>query len=292
MRASRSVVYMLASALGFSVMSVLVKVAARTLPTGEIVTARAVITLAVSYVMVRRAALSPWGTNHRGLLFRGVLGFTALTCYYVSIAALPLADAVTIQNTVPVITAVLGWWLLREYVGWAALVGLACGMAGVVLIAKPGGAGLDATGALIGIGGAVCSATAYVTVRELTRTEHPLVIVFYFPLVTVPLSLPWAIATWQTPNLHELGLLIGIGLTTQIGQVFMTKALALEAASRVTAIGYIQIAFGLAWQWVVFSQVPSMGSVGGAALIIAGTVVVARARAEDGSRARERTSPR
>ena len=61
-------------------MSVLVKVCSETLPTGEIVLARAVATLVLSYALVKRAGLSPWGNERNRLLLRGALGFSALVC--------------------------------------------------------------------------------------------------------------------------------------------------------------------------------------------------------------------
>src|SRR5438105_304002 len=102
---SRGTKYMAASALGFSIMAALVKVASARLPTGEIVFARGLVTLVLSYAMVRRAGVSPWGVRRGRLAFRGLLGFGALACYYASLAAIPLADATTIQNTTPVATA-------------------------------------------------------------------------------------------------------------------------------------------------------------------------------------------
>ncbi len=278
MKLSPGVLYMIASALGFSAMSVLVKIASARLPTGEIVLARAAVTLVVSYVMVRGEGLSPWGTNRPGLVLRGVLGFGGLTLYYLSLAYLPLADATTIQNTTPLITAVLGWWLLKEHIGWATLIALVCGVAGVSLIVHPSGTGLDPVGVAVGVGAAACSAIAYVTVRQLTKTEHALVIVFYFPLIATPLAVPWAIATWQTPEPIEWLLLVGIGLTTQIGQVFLTRALVLETASRATSIGYIQVAFAMVWQWALFAMPPTAWTLAGAALIVIGTVAVGSAR--------------
>src|SRR5678815_3209697 len=107
MASSRGVLYMAASAFGFSVMSLLVKLASvRGLPTGEVVLARDIITLVVSYVMVLRAGLHPWGNERGKLVLRGVLGFGGLAAYYAAIARLPLADATTLQNTIPLITAV------------------------------------------------------------------------------------------------------------------------------------------------------------------------------------------
>lgn len=273
----RGLVYMALSALGFSAMSMLVKVASARLPTGEIVLARGVVTLVISYVMVRRAGLSPWGTQRGKLVFRGLLGFGGLTGYYAAIALLPIADATTIQQIVPVLTAVLAWWLLDEKVGWTTVVALCFGIAGVLVIVHPSGAGLNPHGVLIALGAAVCSAIAYVTVRTLSRTEHALVIVFYFPLVATPLAIPWAVADWVTPAPIDLLLLLAIGVTTQVGQVFLTMGLAAERVGRATAVGYLQIVFAIGWQMAVFHQSPTLSTLLGAALIIGGTLVVARA---------------
>src|SRR3954467_2194977 len=100
---SRGVLYMTLSALGFSAMSVLVKLCSPHLPTGEIVLARAVTTLVISYVMVVRAGLSPWGTQRGKLVQRGLLGFGALGCYYIALVRLPLADATTLQYAQPLV---------------------------------------------------------------------------------------------------------------------------------------------------------------------------------------------
>ncbi len=268
---------MAASALGFSAMSVLVKVASERLPTGEIVLARAVVTLVISYVMVVRAELHPWGTNKAGLVFRGLLGFGGLTFYYISLAHLPLADATVIQNTTPLLTALLAWWILRESIGWSTAVAIACGIGGVLLIVRPsGGLELDAIGIAAALGAVVTSAIAYVTVRQLARSEAPLVIVFYFPLIATPLAIPWAAATWVWPEPIDWILLVAIGMCTQIGQVFLTMGLAIEKAGRATSIGYIQVVFAMMWQWAVFADAPTAWTLGGAALIFAGTLAVAR----------------
>ena len=274
MKLPRAVVYMLGSALAFSVMSLLVKITSERLPTGEIVLARGVVTLVVSFVMVRQARLPLWGTNRAGLALRGVLGFGGLSFYFLSIAHLPLADATTIHNTTPLVTALLAWWLLGEKVGWATAFALACGLAGVSLVAHPDGSGLDPLGVGFALASAVCAASAYVTVRQLTRTEHPLIIVWYFPLIATPLVVPWAVATWVWPTPTEWLLLVGLGLATQAGQVLMTMALAIERAGRVTSIGYAQVAFAMGWQWLVFAAAPTAWTLAGAALIVLGTTVI------------------
>lgn len=281
---------MAASALGFSAMGLLVKIASARLPTGEIVLARAAVTLVLSYAMIVRARLpapAPWGVQRGRLLLRGLLGSAGLASYYGALALLPLADATTLQQLVPLLTGVLAWWLLGERLGAATVVAIGCGIGGVLLIVHPSGAGLDPLGVALGLGAAVSSALAYVTVRRLARAEHPLVIVFYFPLVATPLAIPWAAAVWVTPDAAELLLLIAIGLATQVGQVFLTLALSVERAGRALSVGYLQIVFAMLLQLAVFGDAPAAPTIAGAALIIAGTLGVARARRPDPEPARD-----
>ena len=235
------------------------------------------VTLALSYVMLVRARLPrPWGSERGRLALRGLLGFGGLAAYYIAVVRLPLADATTLQNVTPLLTAFLAWWLLGERVGGSTVLALACGIGGVLLIVHPSGSGLDPIGVAVALGGACCSAFAYVTVRQLSRTEHSLVIVYYFPLVATPLAIPWAVASWVTPTAVELLLLAAMGLATQVGQVFLTMGLAAERIGRATSVSYLQIVFAMGWQLAVFGDAPAVPTIAGAALIIAGTLAVAR----------------
>ncbi len=289
MKLSRGVLYMIASAFGFSGMALLVKIASARLPIGEIMFARAVITLALSYAMVRHAGLSPWGNQRLTLALRGLLGFGGMTGYYVALARLPLADATTIQNATPVITSLLAWWLLDERVGWSTAVAIACGLAGVALIVHPVGAGLDPIGVAAALLAVSCASIVYVTVRKLVRTEHPLVIVFYFPLVATPLALPWAIASFEMPGAIDVVLLVAIGVATQVGQVFLTRGLAIERAARATSVGYLQVALAMLWQVLVFGDPPTPWTIAGASLILGGTLVVAQVTGQMARRSGART---
>jgi drug/metabolite transporter (DMT)-like permease len=212
------------------------------------------------------------------LVFRGLLGFGGLAGYYIAIDRLPLADATVLQNATPLLTGVLAWWLLDEPLGWATAVAIACGVAGVALVVRPSGDGLDPTGVLAALGGVACSSVSYVTVRRLSRTVHPLVIVLYFPLVATPLAVPWMLASFVVPGPVDLLLLVGLGAATQVGQVFMTLGLSVESAGKATSINYLQVAFAMLWQLVVFGEFPTAWTVSGAGLILGGTLLVAQVR--------------
>jgi drug/metabolite transporter (DMT)-like permease len=272
-------------AFWFSAMSFLVKLAGQRLPPMEIVLVRAVITLGLSWALVRRAGVSPAGNRRLLLVTRGITGWAALSCFYFSLVHLPLGEATVIQYMNPVFAAILGALLLGERLGMREVFGVAASMAGVVLIARPeflfgGGHAIPLSYTVIAVAGAVFSASSYVTVRRLRETDHPLVVVLYFTLVTVPLALPLALLNWVWPSVAEWAVLIGVGITTQMGQVYFTRGLQLEPAGRATAVGYLQIVFAALWGVILLGERPDAWSVAGAAVIIGGTLLVAVRRAD------------
>ena len=97
-----------------------------------------------------------------------------------------------------------------------------------------------------GLAGALGSGIAYTLVRKLVATEHPSVIVLYFPLV-------WrghVIARGcQFRMAHRDGVVgfTGGRMFYADWQLALTKAMQLDAASRVTSLSYVQIIFARCW---------------------------------------------
>jgi drug/metabolite transporter (DMT)-like permease len=272
-----------ASAFAFSVMSLLVKVAGARLPSQEIVAARAFVTLVLSWALLRRARTGVWGTHRRLLLVRGFVGYLALSCVYLALTRLPLADATVLQYLYPTFTAVLAAALLGEHLGLVLAGAGVASLAGTVLVARPPvlfghQAALDPTAAGIAVCGAFLTAVAYVLVRWLSADEDPLVIVFYFPLVTLPATLPalWHQGVW--PRGSEWAVLVGVGVATQFGQVWLTRALAVAPAGPTAALAYVQVVFAALWGALVFGEIPTTLTLAGAALIMVGALAAALQR--------------
>lgn len=271
---------MLLSALGFALMAACVKlVAARGIPLLEIVAARSLVSLAISYADVRRKRLSPWGT-HRGLLAaRGVVGALALICVYYAVTRLPLAEATLLQYTHPVFTALLGWIALREGIARSTVICIVLSLAGLALMIQPATAGSGAASPLplgaVGIAllGAFGSAIAYVLVRRLSPVEDASVIIFYFPLMALPLSIALLGPGFVMPDTGGLVLLLLVGVFTQVGQVGLTHAMRSETAGKASAYSYVQVIFAVVLGWLIFAEVPSTWTWLGGALIVTGALV-------------------
>lgn len=277
-------VMLVGAALLFSLMSVQVKTAGRTLPFEMLVLARGVVTLVMSYVWVRRLGIDPWGNNKQLLVLRGVFGLGGLACFFYAITALPLAEVTVIHYLNPVLTTLLAAKVLGEAVGKKLMIAIAVSLCGTLLVARPSFLFAEATtlpllGVLAALGGAVFSAGAYTTVRALTKNDNPHVIIFYFPMVAVPATLPFALRVWQWPTPREWLLLLGIGVTTQLAQILLTKGLALVPAGRGTTIAYVQILFAATWGMLFFSERPTWSTAVGALLIGGSTLSLVQRRA-------------
>jgi drug/metabolite transporter (DMT)-like permease len=273
--------YAAAGAFSFSFMSAFAKLAGVRLPTQEIIFFRAVVTTTLTLHALRRAGVSPWGTERGLLLLRGLFGYGALSCFLWAVVRLPLAETTVIHFTNPIFTALLAAIFLGEVLGGREVVLALAALGGVLIVARPGFlfgdiSGLDPVAVGVALTGAILSAAAYVTARRLTRTHHPLVIVLAFAVVSLVGSSPATLRVFVVPRGVEWAYLLGVGLATQAGQVFVTKALQLEKAGRVMAVGYLQIVFATVWGLLVFTEAPDQWTGLGAAVIIASTFLMGR----------------
>lgn len=265
---SPGMAYMFVSAFFFSIMGLLVRLL-RTVPFMEIVVVRSVVSVAIAAFMLRWAR-KRFGGPHKGLLLlRGLFGFFGLSCYFFTIEHMPLAEAVVIQYTNPLFTALLAPLILKEKGGGREWIAGLIAFAGVAVIAQPTSLH-GAIPAAVGLFGAMCAGTAYNIVRKLgMQGEDPLRIVMFFPLVAVALGSPVAAVTWMTPSLLQLALLLGVGVTTLIAQVALTNGLRAERAARATVMNYLVIALSTVYSVALGERLTAYTFIGMACIVSA-----------------------
>ncbi len=273
---------MAGSALFFSLMTLFVKLAGRTIPTMEIVFARSLLMAGMTYALVRRQGLSPLGNNRKLLLARGVIGVTALSLFYFAIPRIPLGDATALFYMAPIWTALSAAFFLRERTAGLVLVGMAVSLVGVVLISEPSFLfsaldALDPLAVAAVVVASMLSGLVYTIVRKLRATDAPNVIIFYLSTVGVVGALPF-LGNWVVPTGWAWLWLLGAGLTTQLGQICLTRGLHLEKAGRAISVGYLQVVFAFVWGALVFGTVPDLQSLAGAVLIVGSVLLIARRR--------------
>jgi drug/metabolite transporter (DMT)-like permease len=266
-------------------MSLFVKWAGARIPSQELVFVRSGAMLVWNFALLRRAGIDPLGNRRGLLLLRGLAGFGGLSCAYYALTHLPLAEATLLSYLHPVFTSIFAVRVLGEKPEPRLALAIATSTLGLLLVTRPFGLlgadapPLDRLAVAVAVGGAVFVAIAYVGVRQLSRTEHPSVIVLWFPLVAAPASLPATLQSGVWPIGHEWLALAGVAVFAQLGQIWITRGLGLVPAGRATAMSYVQIVFAALWGLLIFGEVPGLATLLGALLIGVGTTVAARSGA-------------
>jgi len=226
------------------------------MPVSEIVFFRAVVQIVLSISILFQLKQSPWGKNPSLLALRGLFGSIGLFCHFYTLQVMPLGNAIVIHYLSPILTTLVAVALGDEKNHPLSYLFFGLCMLGVVVV---NGVSQDVTwaGILAGLGGALFSAFAYNTIRRLKDLENPNVVVFYFPLITLPLSLLVGYFyddAWRWPVDTEWIWLIMTGVTTQLGQFFMTRAYQSDKASNVSAISYAGILWGAGFGVFLFNE--------------------------------------
>jgi len=269
---SPGVRYMLLATFFFALMNASVKFLGH-LPAIEIALLRSVVSLVAAYGFLRYNKIELRGRNTRALLLRGFFGSSSLVLYFITLQRMPLASAVTLQYLSPVFTAIMGIYLVREPVKPWQWVFFAVSFAGVLMV-EGFDQRIEPEFVALGIGSAFFSGLAYNMIRQLKLTEHPLVITFYFPLVSVPVTaLLLGTITWVTPVGMDWLILIFIGLAAQTAQYFMTRSYQSEELSKVVSLKYVGIVYALLFGYFLFGETFSVASHVGMAVVIAGVIM-------------------
>ncbi|WP_425450171.1 DMT family transporter [Virgifigura deserti] len=268
--AARGIMFMLLSVFLFSCMDALIKWMSAGYPLGQIVFFRNLFAFLPVALFLRRAGgIAVLRTEHPGgHLWRAAVGLGAMVCTFASYALMPLPDATALRQSGSLFLTALSVPLLGEKVGVRRWSAVAVGFVGVLIMTRPG-AGMFDPAALLAIAGAALTAFAMVAVRQLSRTESPVTIVFYFTLFCTllsGLSLPFQ---WLTPSTGDFLLLVAIGLIGGVAQIAMTQAFGLAPVAVVAPFQYSALIFALFFGYVLWDDVPGVFILTGAALVVA-----------------------
>lgn len=267
----------------FAVMGLCVRLAAAEAPVGQIMFFRSAFALfpILVYLWIRRQIPAGLRTRRPGGHFgRGLVGIGSMTFSFTSLAYLPLAYATALSFLGPLLVVPSAMLFLRERPQAAVILASLCGFLGVVLMLVPAftGASFDRM-AIIGIGAGLCgaatSAWSRVQIKQLTATEAPAAIAFYFALIcTAASALTWFLG-WVDPSLRTLMFLIGAGLLGGFAHILMTEAIAVAPASSLAPFEYTAMLWALLFDALIFSALPSLGGFLGAILIVGAAITVA-----------------
>jgi drug/metabolite transporter (DMT)-like permease len=206
------------------------------------------------------------------LWVRSIVGSLGMLCTFFTLSRLPVSDASTLFNMVPVWVALLSWPILKERPSPRVWFAIGISLAGVYLLTQPHLDEGAPFAVMIGLLSSVCTSIVVIGLNRLGHLD-PRAIVLHFSVVStvilggVLLASGLGLPERSAFQGRSLLALLGVGLTGTLGQLALTRAFALGEPSRVAVVGLTQLLFGAIYDGLWFHRVFPVTAVIGMMLI-------------------------
>ena len=205
-------------------------------------------------------------------LFRTFFLVSSMTLYFMAIARIPLATAISAFFVGPIIAVAIAVVWLREQMNWRKATSLGLGFAGALVIARPGG-GLD-PGILLALAAGVCFGFYLVTTRMTAMSASPLQTLAFQSLVGTLMMVPQAVFTWSTPRLDEVWMFAGLGLVSVFSHGLSISAFRHAGATTLAPLVYLELVSAAAIGYFAFGETLDIGTMIGAVCIVAAGLIL------------------
>src|SRR5712664_3665712 len=226
--------------LSFCAMAIAARELLRHMGPFEILLMRSLAMLLMVLGMLARASAG-MRTRRLGLhVWRNLFHFGGQYAWVYSLGALPLATVFAIEFTMPVWTAILAALILGERLNRGRIVMLVLGLAGVLIILRPGFA-LVQPAALVMLAGSFAYASMNVATKRLSASDSALAVVFYMAVIQLPLALIPALPHWVEPRLGDLPWILLVGTAGLTAHFCLTRAFRIADATLVAPIDFLRL---------------------------------------------------
>ena len=262
---------MLLAGFFFALMNVCVKFVSH-LPTLEVVLFRSIFSFVVTYYYLRKHNIPPLGNQKWILTWRGIAGCIGLIGSFYTLQHIPLASAVTINYLSPFFTAILGIFIVKQCVRSIQFLYFTISVVGVFLL-KGFDWRIETLDIIIGLTAALFAGIAYNMIAKSKGKEHPLVVIFYFPLLTIPIVGVYSIFHWHTPQGWDWMFLLLIGIFTQAAQYYMTLSYQTANLAKVASLNYLGVLYALVFGYFFFQETFNTYSILAIGMILLGVIL-------------------
>jgi drug/metabolite transporter (DMT)-like permease len=208
-------------------------------------------------------------------LLRVLFTCSAIACTYYGYRNLPLAMATSIGFTAPLMTTALAILVLKEMVSIKKWLLIIVGYCGVLVIVHPSDFTFNNAVYVLLLANLFASSSV-ICGKKLTTTESTISMMFYMNVISTLLTGAVVCFAWVTPSLHDLIILIFLGLMGVSAQFCYIRSLQNANPSFLAPFEYSRLIIAIPIGFVIFSELPTLWTLLGGGVIIAATLLVTR----------------
>jgi len=192
--------------------------------------------------------------------------------WFAALTLIPIAQVVSIEFTMPIWTAIFAVAFLGERMTVWKNLAIAFGLAGVLIIVRPGASEIN-HGQIIMVVTAVGFGASIAMVKSLTRTESTVTIIFWMLVIQSIIGLWPAWHVWQWPSAYVWFWIVPIAFCGTFSHYCMTRAMLYADATVVVPMDFLRVPLTAAIGWLVYSESIDMLTAFGTALILFGNLL-------------------
>jgi len=262
----------------FSIMDAGMKTLAAAYPPMQIVSVRCFASLPLIFVWVAlRGGFRDVLRVRFGLhVLRAAIGIVMLTSFIYGLRRLPLSEAYSIFFVAPLLITVFAALILGERIEWQRWAAVAIGLAGVLIVLRPAGAGVATLPGIAVVIGAIGYALTAIMVRIIGRTDSTDSMVLWLLILMGAGATLLALPHWLPIQPQHWIAIVAVGIGGCLGQWAITEAFRLGEASFLAPFEYSALVWGLAFDWTLWRTVPEARAMAGAAVIVASGMYLIR----------------
>ena len=262
---------MIGAMLCFVSNDALVKLSSEAIPIGEVVFLRGIAsTLLVAGVIALFGPVPRWRDfRNPALIWRTIGDVGATVVYLTALTQLALGNATIVLQTVPLVVAAVGALVFKEHVGWRRWTAIAIGLAGVIIVIRPGLAGFNAYSLMAFV------AVFLIVLRDSSTSRIPaaiptITVLTAAVVATMVSGLAMGISeTWHWPSGIALLEAFGAGVFVVLAYSSIIVALRSADISLTAPFRYTIIIWALLYGFLFWGDVPDALTIVGGALIVA-----------------------
>ncbi|NLD19478.1 MAG: DMT family transporter [Clostridiales bacterium] len=271
---NKGALLMCLSALMFSSMQIAIKMSGNTVPLMEQVFFRNIVSLIISFIIIKRTGGLLFGTKeHQPLLFvRSSFGFFGLVAMFYASAHANQGDVSTLMKLSPFLITLWAAIFLKEKIQKVQLPALLIAFAGAAFVANPA-FNSNLFPLFMAFLCAIFSSVSYTLLAYFKNKVDAMTIIMHFSTFCVLATLPFIIYDFTIPTLKEFFLLILIGIFGGLGQIALTYSYRMAAAAEISIYNYSGIVFSIILGYFFLDEVLDITSFIGCGLVIAAAAI-------------------
>lgn len=265
------------SALLFSAMQIAINLSGETIPLMEQIFFRNIISLFISFFIIRKNKGSYFGDKtHQPLLFlRSGFGFLGLLAMFYAAAHANQGDVTTLMKLSPFLITIWAVIFLKEKIAKIQFPALLIAFAGAALVANPAFSS-TLLPLFMAFLCAVFSSISYTLLAYFKDKVNGMTIIMHFSTFCVVATLPFLCFNFVLPTLPELCLLLLIGVLGGFGQITLTYSYRMAPAGEVSIYNYSGIAFSIILGTLILGDTLTLNSLLGSSLVILASLLTYR----------------